>query len=353
LTIIDLHGGFVLKENILRFADFRRVDGYAPGILMIPYVVFCEICFIAGIYYLNLARKKYRNKKYIFPVLGLVMLVIGAAFTGLAFYIKIDYAQALFNFILIFGISPYVYFILSYYQLVNNERNIFDKSFIYRTLVLFLIIAVYLVAFLVDRGGLHFLDVVFVIVLILLIMVSHSTYEWIITFVNDLLYYPSSGLSLVNDQEISDVLKNLNSPGQLESSPLLRLNYLKGAKSERRRYFVDELRKLVIEAVEYFAPDSDQTRRTKKNLKYHLLKMIAYDQAEEGQILWELGFDEYPVRILTKETKDRPPLFKAKSPSDYTYTSRNAYLALKREAIHDVAWRISYLEKLSKKKISL
>jgi len=38
-------------------------------------------------------------------------------------------------------------------------------------------------------------------------------------------------------------------------------------------------------------------------------------------------------------------LFKITAASDYSYTSRNAYLALKREAIHDLAWRISYLEK--------
>ena len=74
-------------------------------------------------------------------------------------------------------------------------------------------------------------------------------------------------------------------------------------------------------------------------------------EAEEGQILWELGFEEYPVRIMSKERNLRPSMFKIESPSDYYYTSRNAYLALKKEAIHDVTWRISYLEKLSKKKL--
>ncbi|MEK7096570.1 MAG: hypothetical protein AAB881_01310, partial [Patescibacteria group bacterium] len=115
---------------------------------------------------------------------------------------------------------------------------------------------------------------------------------------------------------------------------------------------VDGLRQIIKEAVEYFKPDEDSHKRNKKNLKYELLKMIAIDEAEEGQILWELGFEEYPVRIMSKERNLRPSMFKIESPSDYSYTSRNAYLALKKEAIHDVTWRISYLEKLSRRELS-
>mgnify|MGYP001558126939 CR=1 FL=1 len=79
--------------------------------------------------------------------------------------------------------------------------------------------------------------------------------------------------------------------------------------------------------------------------------MLAFDEAEEGQILWELGFDEYPVKLMRLERRERPPKFRDFSPADYHYISRNAYLALKKEAIHDVAWRISYLEKLAKRKV--
>ena len=74
--------------------------------------------------------------------------------------------------------------------------------------------------------------------------------------------------------------------------------------------------------------------------------MLAFDQAEEGQILWELGFGEYPVKIMRRESESRPPFFQAKAISDYPYASRNAFMALRKEALHGVAWRISYLEKL-------
>ena len=75
--------------------------------------------------------------------------------------------------------------------------------------------------------------------------------------------------------------------------------------------------------------------------------MVTIDESEEGQILWELGFDGYPMKILTSEDSTRKPLFKIESMSDYTATSRNAFIALKKEAIHDLAWRLSYLERTS------
>lgn len=348
LFFADIRGGLVLKENIIRFDDFRRVDGYAPGILLIPFVVFCIICFSIGIYYFNLARKTNKEYRYFYPIAGSIILALGAVFTGTALYVKILSAQTIFSAILIAGISPNVYFILSYYQLVNNERNIFDRNFLYRTAVLLLIIMLYLATFLLGRKELTYLDIVFIVLLPLLIITSHSLYDWTNTFINDLLYNHSSGLSVVNDQEVGEAIKNYNSPERLENSSLLRLNALKRNKD---RAPVDALRSVIKEAIDYFKPENDKNRRTKRNLKYHLLTMIAFDQAEEGQILWELGFEEYPVRIMTKETKDRPPMFKSVSPSDYTYLSRNAFIALKKEAIHDVTWRISYLEKLSKKKL--
>ena len=83
------------------------------------------------------------------------------------------------------------------------------------------------------------------------------------------------------------------------------------------------------------------------NIKYQILKMSAIDEADEGQILWELGFDGYPFKIMQGENNTRKPIFKVESMSDYTATSRNAFIALKKEATHDLAWRLSYLEKTS------
>lgn len=348
LFFADLKGGLVLKESIVRFNDFRRIDSFAPGVLMIPFVIFCVVCFITGIYYFNMARKATRNNKYILPMLGLIIISITAIITGAAYYINISSVSTIFDTGTIIGPIFFVYFILSYYQLVNNERNIFDKSFIYKTIVLCLVIGYYVTIFLSGRGGMNFLDLIFMTFLVFSIIISHSAYEWLNTFVNDLLYNPDAGFSVVSDEEVGNALKNYTCPEKLEDSSLLRLKIIYPKKGDGQ-VPVDNLKKILSSTVEYFKPEENENRRTKQNLKYQLLRMLVFDEAEEGQILWELGFEGYPVRIMNQSSLEHKPKFADFGPADYTYTSRNAYLALKKEAIHDVTWRISYLEKLAKK----
>jgi len=144
-------------------------------------------------------------------------------------------------------------------------------------------------------------------------------------------------------QDISYAIKNYNKPEKLEKSPLLKLSQVRSADMDKTP--IDALKSLIRASIEYFGPTDDFHRRIKPNLKYHLLKMIAFDECEEGQILWELGFEEYPLNIISKEGSVREPLFKIRSASDYPCISRNAYLALKKEAINDILWRISYLER--------
>jgi hypothetical protein len=52
---------------------------------------------------------------------------------------------------------------------------------------------------------------------------------------------------------------------------------------------------------------------------------------------------------MSGEDRSRPPLFKVESMSDYIATSRNAFIALKEESIHDLDWRLSYLEKIARR----
>ncbi len=349
LFFADLKGGLILHEGIIRFDDFRRIDSFAPGILMIPFVVYCIICFLAAIYYLNVARKAKQNNKYVYPIVGTTILTLAAVVTGASYYINIPATQTIFNVSVFVGVLFNVYFILSYYQLVNNERNIFDRSFLYRTIVLVCVILLYLLIFTVGHGRVGFADLVYMTSLVSLIIFSHSVYEWTNTFVNDLLFNPSSGLSVVTDEEVYQVLKNYSSPEKLDNNSLQRLKIISKNIRNNDKTPIDVLKQTIKDSIEYFKPTEEKDRRLKKNLKYHLLKMIAFDQSEEGQILWELGFDDYPVAIMTRENKDRKPMFQTKSPSDYFYISRNAYIALKKEAIHDVAWRISYLEKLARR----
>ena len=290
--------------------------------------------------------------KYFWSFIGMVGTLILGPLVLLSYYNFVPHPYFLGSFTMIIIALPLVYSILKYDLLIEETRIIFGKTFLYSTLVIMSILMLYFV--IIFSMGIAFPTIKSLIIpyaLSYLIILTHPAYDWFSTFVRDIVYNISSGISVVNDNEVYNTLKNYNNQEVLENSSLLRLELaVQEIKNGRAKTPVDALRKIIQNSIEYFEPQSDANRRTKQNLKYHLLKMLAFDQAEEGQMLWELGFEEYPVRIMSQESEGRGPLFKSTSASDYSYISRNAFIALKKEAIHDVTWRISYLEKIAKKK---
>lgn len=346
--VTDIHGGLILQEKIIRWADYKRYDSFAAGKFLIPsvsvafvYTIFGSFNFLKGIG-LNFW-------KYFMPAMGGIVYFLTGVFVITSYYSKITQADFIFMLGLFIG-AFLVLFSLIRFHLFSPSEKVFDKIFLYKTFGMIIIILLYISGFSISKLHMSFESLVLLIIILTLILFTHSFYDWLNTFINDLLYNPTAGFSVVNDEEIGIILKNYNSLDKLENSSLLRLKSIHN-KINHSILPVDVLRNITKEAIEYFKPTEEPHRRTKQNLKYQLLRMVAFDQAEEGQILWELGFEEYPVKIMSQERRLRSPLFETKSPSDYTYTSRNAYLALKKEAIHDITWRISYLEKLAKKKL--
>ncbi|MFA4996338.1 MAG: hypothetical protein WC536_04330 [Patescibacteria group bacterium] len=347
---VALHGGVFLKEDIIRFSNYQRFDGFAPGPLLVPTVLFVWWCFFMGT--LNFWHESRKNlKKYFLPILSGAVYTIASIFTLISYYVLIPPAGIIFMVAITLGALLFTYSMVRYHLFLPSEKIIFDNSFFYKSIVVAFILLIYIGALFGSRVTMNFEILVFLSLMIMLVIFTHSFYDWFGTFINDVVYNLSSGLSVVSDEEVYQALKFFNVHERLENSSLLRLNVVQNGIKKNALSPVDSLRELLKNSIKYFKPESESNRRVKSKLKYHLLKMLVFDEAEEGQILWELGFDEYPVRIMSRENNLRKPLFEVKSPSDYTYTSRNAYLALKKEAIHDVTWRISYLEKLAKKKL--
>lgn len=321
------------------------------GIFFIIIFLFTTINF----YLLFKKETKYSKNwfKYFWPFLGMLAILILGPVILLSYYNLIPHSLFLGALGMIVIALPLVYSILRYDLLIEEARIIFGKTFLYSSFVIISILILYFV--ILFSMGIEFPTIKSLIIpyaLSYLIILTHPAYDWLTTFVRDLVYNISSGISIVNDAEVYSVLKNYDNQEVLENSSLLRLEVVsREVRSGAAETPVDALRQIIKNAIDYFQPNQDQQRRTKQNLKYYLLKMLVFNQAEEGQMLWELGFEEYPMRILGRESQGRPPLFESLSASDYSYISRNAFIALKKEAIHGVAWRISYLEKLARKKI--
>jgi hypothetical protein len=347
LYIIDIKGGLILRENSVRFNDFRRIDGFEPGVMLIPSITFVCLYVSFGIWNCIL-RIKENFWKYFLPSLSGFFLLATGIIVAFSYHFYINTTDLLYSSGISISLLIFIYSIVKYFLLISIKQ-LFDKAFFIKTASIILIIIIYLLAFLVSEIEANFRSYVLVILIMMFVIFSHSFYDWFSTFVNDLIYNVSSGLSVVNDEEVCQALKNYGRPERLEGSPLMRLKVINQLVKNKVTP-VDALKKILEDSVNYFKPKEEPNRRIKKNLKYQILKMMTFDESEEGQILWELGFEDYPVAIMTRENRDRKPMFKTDSPSDYFYTSRNAFIALKKEAIHDIAWRISYLEKIEKKR---
>lgn len=271
--------------------------------------------------------------------------IVGLSFYSLTLVVVfLSYYQRLSQFCFYSNVGLILFAVLIIYAFLSERSGLSEggvrlKDYLFKTAAAFIVLGIYTAIFFAFLN-LNISNFIFYTVTSFIIFLALSFYNWFSTFANDLFHNINSGISIVTDEEVYYAIRHYNNYERLEESSFSRLKSLRKMGKDK----ISSLREYIKESIEYFKPD-DLTRRTKANLKYKILTMIAYDQAEEGQILWELGFDEYPLRIMGNERSFRPPLYKIEAASDYSYTSRNAYLALKKEAIHDVAWRISYLEK--------
>lgn len=341
VAIADLRGGLVVEESVIINSGYELF--MKPGILLIPAIIVSVLCFFGAI--ANFLRDAAKNRLYYLSIIGIFIYVIIAYSFYAVHFLDFFISSITFDLFVLFSTLLVGLPLISKSLFVDTEKWHMDRTFLIRSIAILFIFLIYLALFLIFRFSLDFKLFVFLSVLIFAVLLTHSSYDWISTFTRDIFQNYPSGLSITTDNEVYDSLKNYNKLDLLADSPLLNLRIVKNSDN----YPVDSLRRVLREAIEYFRTNDHKNRRIKRNLKYQILRMMTFDDAEEGQILWELGFEEYPSSILKLEQKNRPPIYQNFAPSDYTYTSRNAFLALRREAIHDVTWRLSYLEKMTRK----
>lgn len=344
---------FILSLKTDLFVNYAQVVSYIPGVGYINtrgslfWTLEIFICLsLAGTiwnYYKKQEEEKTKEKKYQLAILSSLLYLITGSIIVLLYYFP--------NQILIVQLTPYLILLpfipllisIFAYKLISDLESLFNiKEFVYLSLTILLICSLNAFVFSQFSHLLGKLSFVYTSIFLYITIFTHSFYDWLATFLRDLLYNAGKGFSLITDVDVNDLVRNFHTPEKIEASSIIRFKYVKNHVENGR--FVDAAQQMIRDAIEYFK-QSDFPRRTKQNLKYQIIKMTTLDEAEEGQILWELGFDGYPMKIMSGEDNTRKPLFKIESMSDYTASSRNAFIALKKEAIHDLAWRLSYLER--------
>lgn len=296
-------------------------------------------------YVISLISQTTNKIKYLYGLTSSGMyLIIGPAIIYLYYIPNLTYRfQPISPILLLIAFLPILVGICKY-RLISDVDYIFDwREFLYLSITMAVINTIsgtLFVLFIVPHLG----ETAYLLMplFLLITITTHGFYDWLATFIRDLLYNAGRGFALITDQDVTDWVRNFHNPGKLETNSLLKFKLVK--QSAKNNHLVDAAQTITRDAIEYFK-QPDFPRRTKQNLKYQILKMLTLDDADEGQILWELGFEGYPLKIMDGENHTRKPLFKVESMSDYTAISRNAFFALKKEAIHDLGWRLSYLER--------
>jgi hypothetical protein len=330
----------VVSSSILRFKFiFGKGPLFLPSFIILIAYALATVYNLIQVYLKNPEHAKNRLK-HIFPIIPAVLFLAGVFLVLYTFVVQpsilikeISEATICLSVILL-AVNVFINRLL-----LEGAKTNLNREFFYSTISVLLIIAAYLGLIIGFKVRATSNNVLFVIILLFIILSSHSIYDWLMSFVRNIFYQGEIVLPRVTDEEVSLALRNLNKPEKLEKSSLMRLKIISVGNPAPG---LDKLRNLIRESIEYFKPD-EPGGRARTSLKYQILKYIG-GQVEEGQILWDLGFEEYPMEIAEKAQGSKPQ-FRIRRPTDYQAISRNAFISLKKEAIHNLAWRISYLER--------
>ncbi len=347
LSVLETSTNLVFDYDTLAAPISRFKFIFSKGPLFYPAAVF--IVFYASLSSYNLLQlylgAKDRAKcwfKYTFPLVASVLFTIGFLTLLVPFiFTHSTLIKSIAEVVLGLSILLLAANVFANRLFLDGARSNFGREFVYSTITVFGLSIIYLGLIFIFNLEVSINKILFISIFIFVLLSTHTLYDWIMSFVRNIFYRGEVFIPRVTDEEISLALRNYNKPSRLEQSTLLRLRVVNNDVTSP----VDRLRDLIKESIAYFKLDDSHTR-SRASLKYFMLKHIA-DQVEEGQILWDLGFEEYPLEIAER-AEGRKPRFAITSPTDYQATSRNAFINLKKEAIHDLAWRISYLEKHQK-----
>jgi hypothetical protein len=148
-----------------------------------------------------------------------------------------------------------------------------------------------------------------------------------------------------NDTLLS--LKYFSKPNLLHNNGLLNLDVINKLSKLRNISKVDALREIIKKSILYFRPSQvELEKRTLSKLKYEILSMLAFEEACESQIMWDLGFDIFTRSVNEKMSNIKAPRLKCRTAAEYAATSIRSYRRIKKEAVKMLAWRIETLNNI-------
>ena len=147
----------------------------------------------------------------------------------------------------------------------------------------------------------------------------------------------------ITHSEITRLLKMYSEPNKLQKSKLSQHPRIQTLSKEYNLPEAQILRALIDEGIEFFKPNDKIKRRTLARIKYEILRMIAYENAKESQIMWDLGFESYVRSKNEKAPLEKKPRYPFSNSAEYSAISKRSFKRIKKEAIVTLKWKIQEL----------
>ncbi len=321
----------------------------------IIYITILE-CIIAYLFAYNCFMAWYKTLKQRYLKLRFFIIFLASLIASVAMYFAaignflVDMGLiegnpsrfALYNGMLLISSIVLSFAIVEYNAFVEEGRKVFNEfasitisTIIWTTIYLGLIFLSLKV--LDPRDGIALLIASFLVLPIL----THTFDKNLRTIIEDIFEKREFQIPEITDEDINYVLKNLMNLRKLEQSVLTSLKVIQTRKKQKNIAPEKALQEIILELIESFKP-SEVTKRSRRNLCYEILKMVAINQAVESQVLWDLGFE-----CNSKINSEEKPRFDIKRNSEYTATSVMSYRRLKKEAVNELRWKLVEMEKAS------
>lgn len=281
-----------------------------------------------------------------------VLVLLGTTFSSIQFFLRTRISfiykfPEIIQEILIIPAMFLIAFVILNPKLIIKEMlgvvNDFLSHIGYSLLILIPYTLLILISFSLFKEKELLLTVLFCI--IGLVVITHSTQEWVIETIKRLFRDHKFSFPAVLPSEVNSALKFYSIPMKLEKNALLRLKLVDMVASKKHISKTEALREVLRNEINSFEPKGGSFKRTSSRLKYEILKQITFEEATETQIMWDLGFDVYTRSIEEKLRTYSEPRFRLKNASEYSATSTRSFKRLRKEAIESLACKLEELER--------
>ena len=342
--LIDYSRPIYVGKNYLKW-DFIVTNLYLLRIFLIFFKsIFPSINFFLA----------FRNSDKRLSVFNVIMfiasssLLLGVAFSMIQHHLASRY------FLSFYSINPLIheFFILAglllvVFLLLNPKINLnetfeatknFFSSIGYSVLLIIPYLLSIALIFKFIPGNFYF--PVIILTLSGLVLLTHSTHDWLIEISNGLIRGNGFIVPEISSFDVNNALKYYSTPHKLQGNPLLKFEAIRNLSEKKQINEVEALRLLIRQGIESCRPSGIPTRNTPW-LRYEILKMMAFTGAYESQIMWDLGFDVF-VRSREEKIVDfKEPRYKITDASQYSATSARSFKRLRKEAIEMLTWKIA------------